>query len=264
MPHRSAPWRLAPLALLALGLQAAAPPAAADPATPPQLAPSRSAEALSAIARIRRGAAQTGGCSAVLITPDRALTAAHCAAGPMRLMNPYMLTFGPWEDPPRYRVRVTGVTLHAGYNPDERRLEALGTDLALLTLEAPVPPEVATPIPLAEGFGLPPERAAIYGYVNGATRDILHGHPVCQIGPIRPGVIGSDCTVVSGFSGTPVISGDMADPATWRVEGIAVATVDNPPLRAIIADVAPWPDFPDTPRPGTPAAAPTPTGGKAP
>jgi len=66
------------------------------------------------------------------------------------------------------------------------------------------------------------------------------GHFSCQIAPASAQLLVSDCRVVSGFSGAPLLSGGPGD---WRVEGIAVATVFGQPYRALIADVVPWPAF---------------------
>jgi hypothetical protein len=101
----------------------------------------------------------------------------------------------------------------------------------------PVPAEVAAPVPL----GSEPQAAdaSVYGYVNGDD-DQLRGHPICQIESARPQLLVSDCRVVSGFSGAPLLSGGPGD---WRVEGITVATVFGQPFRALIADMVPWPGF---------------------
>jgi hypothetical protein len=223
------------LALATLWL-ALAPPAAADPANPPQMAPSRVAASLDAVARIRRGTASQGGCTAVLIAPDRALTAAHCARGPTRGPDAMTLIFRPGAPTPLLRAPVRAVQFHL--ETAALSFETAHADLALLHLATPVPADLVTPIPLAEADAAP-ARIAIYGYLNPRT-DILHGHDACTLGPLGPALYGSDCRVVSGLSGAPALSGE---PGSWRVEGIAVATVRNPPLRALIADVVPWPNF---------------------
>jgi hypothetical protein len=221
------------LATLALAL---ATPAAADPANPPQMAPSRVAASLDAVARIRGAAASRGGCTAVLIAPDRALTAAHCARGPTRGPNAMTLIFRPGAPDPLLRARIRAVQLHV--EATALSVETAHADLALLHLATPVPADLVTPIPLAEADAAP-ARIAIYGYLNPQT-DLLHGHDVCALAPLGPALYGSDCRVVSGLSGAPALSGG---PGAWQVEGIAVATVSSPPLRALIADVVPWPTF---------------------
>jgi protease YdgD len=218
------------VALLGVG------PAMADPAQPPQMAPSALANGLDAIARLRGALMQAGGCSAVLIAPDRALTAAHCARGATEGPNRLTLTFRPAAPEPLHRAAVAAVRLHADVPPEGRPAPA--ADLALLLLDEPVPEALVAPIPLADGAA-PPRTTALFGYIN-PDREILHGHDTCMMMDLAPGLIGSDCRVVSGFSGAPLLSGG---PGTWRVEGIAVATVDAAPLRALIVDVVPWPDI---------------------
>lgn len=233
--------------LLAAALQAS--PGAAERDQRPLLAP-RSAEAsLGAVARLRPANRTAGGCSAVLIAPDLALTAAHCAGGAVSGPRAMQLHFRPDRPPPTFRVTVRAVAFHADHMQDgTRRLDAANAhaDLAILRLVRPVPPEIATPIPVAiggeDGDGQP-DLVAIYGYVNGEP-DFLRGHPGCALRTLGPGLLGSDCRVVGGLSGAPVLSGR---PGSWRVEGITVATLDatwaGAPLRAFIADVAPWPPF---------------------
>jgi protease YdgD len=224
--------------VLLTALAAAAPPAVAlDPAARPGLAP-RSAEAsLGAVARLRAANRSSGGCSAVLIAADVALTAGHCARGPVEGPRAMQLHFRPGETPPAFRVTVRAVAFHAENERGRLTAQNAHADLALLRLAMPVPEEVARPIPVAEGPD--PEVVAIYGYVNGEA-DVLRGHPSCRVGTLLPGLLGSDCHVVSGLSGSPVLSGG---PGNWRVEGIAVATVADERLRAFIADVTPWPEF---------------------
>lgn len=241
-------WAFAILAVLAT-----AAPALAERAALPGLAP-RSAEAsLAAVARLRGAQSNEGGCSAVLIAADVALTAGHCARGPVSGARAMQLVFRPDRDPPAFRVTVRAVAFHAEHERGRLTARNAHADLALLRLARPVPPDIATPIPVAEDGQ--PELVAIYGFVNGRQDDLLRGHPGCTLGPLRPGLLGSDCRVVSGFSGAPVLSGSPGD---WRVEGIAVATVSDDTLRAFVADVVPWPAFEG------PYALPAPPNGPAP
>jgi V8-like Glu-specific endopeptidase len=213
---------------------------------PPQLAP-RSAEAsLAAVGRLRPAHRTEGGCSAVLIAPEVALTAAHCARGAVSGPRAMQLQIGPYPGPPAFRATVRAVAFHADFAPGAITADSAHADLALLRLARPVPAEIATPIPVArapDAEADQPDLVAIYGFVNGAD-DVLRGHPGCALLTVGPGLLGSDCRVVSGISGAPVLSGG---PGTWRVEGIAVATLDaslgDRRLRALVADVAPWPDF---------------------
>ncbi|MDG4649158.1 trypsin-like peptidase domain-containing protein [Roseibacterium sp. SDUM158017] len=225
---------IAALALLAL----AAPRAAAlDPTALPGLAPRSAEVSLAAVARLRAASRAAGGCTAVLIAPDLALTAGHCARGAVSGADAMQLIFRPDRRPPAFRVTVRGVAFHADNDRGPLTARNAHADLALLQLAVPVPPEVARPIP--PGAGAQAGRVAIYGYVNGGA-EVLRGHPACRLGTLAPGLLGSDCRVVSGLSGSPVLSGGPGD---WRLEGIAVATVGGGELRAFIADVVPWPEF---------------------
>ncbi|MCU4654869.1 S1 family peptidase [Roseibacterium sp. SDUM158016] len=234
--------------LCLLALLASVGPVSAGPADPPGLAP-RSAEAsLAAIGRLRAAHQVRGGCTAVLIAPDLALTAGHCARGEVAGPRAMRLTFRPDSAPPLFAVTVRAVAFHARNSDGPLTPANAPGDIALLRLAMAVPNDIVAPIPLAEE-GSDPETVAIYGYPN-PTEERLHGHPFCELAELAPGLLGSDCRVVSGLSGSPVLSGR---PGEWRVEGITVgAVLGGPtgpgaafgtPLRAMIADVVPWPDF---------------------
>ncbi|MFW5655122.1 MAG: trypsin-like serine protease, partial [Roseicyclus sp.] len=101
------------LALLAVVAFAAAPASAFDPEARPGLAP-RSAEAsLAAVARMRPASRTSGGCTAVLIAPDVALTAGHCARGEVAGPDAMQLFFRPDRSPPAFRVTVRAVAFHS-------------------------------------------------------------------------------------------------------------------------------------------------------
>ncbi len=221
--------------LVALLLLAA--PVAADPAERPGLAPLFAEESLAAIACIRSAAATSGGCTAVLIAPDVALTAGHCAQGPVSGRAAMRLTFRPDQTPPAFQVTVRAVAFHAAREGGSLTAENAHADVALLRLATPVPSDIAQPIPLATKEE--PPNGSLYGYLND-TSERLHGHPLCQIATGRPELLISDCRVASGLSGAPLLSGGPGD---WRVEGITIARVFGQPYRALIADVVPWPAF---------------------
>jgi protease YdgD len=223
--------------LLAALLLLAAAPALADPAEPPGLAPLSHTSSLAAVARIRSAARTDGGCTAVLIAPDLALTAGHCARGAVSGPRAMRLIFRPYDTPPAFQVTVRAVAFHEQNTAPGLDAANAHADVALLRLAMPVPAEVAAPLPL--GSEPQPADASVYGYVNGDD-DQLRGHPICRVESARPQLLVSDCTVVSGFSGAPLLSGG---PGTWRIEGITVATVFGQPFRALIADMVPWPGF---------------------
>jgi hypothetical protein len=222
-------------------------PAPADTSALPGLAPLSAEASLGAIARLRSASAVRDGCTAVLVAPDLALTAGHCARGPVSGPNAMQLIFRPDATPPAFRATVRAVAFHAGHDRGPLTARNAHADLALLRLARPVPGEVARPIPLSDGT--PADLVAIYGYLNGAG-DALRGHPGCRLGALGPGLLGSDCRVEGGLSGAPVLSGGPGD---WRLEGIAVARVADERVRAFVADVVPWPDFAGPYATGAPA-----------
>jgi protease YdgD len=123
------------------------PPALADPALPPGLAPLSAEATLAAVARIRPADRSTGGCTAVLIAPDVALTAAHCARGAVSGPAAMRLTFRPDSAP--FAVTIRAVAFHAARGTDPLSFDNAHADIALLRLAQPVPPDIATPIPLS-------------------------------------------------------------------------------------------------------------------
>jgi protease YdgD len=240
-PDGPASLRAMRRAIVLLALLSAS-PAAADRSAYPALAP-RSAEAsLTGVARLRGADRTQNGCTAVLIAPDVALTAGHCARGEVSGPQAMQLHFRPDLTPPAFRVTVRAVAFHEAFTDDAPTPGNMRGDLALLRLAMPVPAEVATPVPLSDGAEA--DLVAIYGFANGedgAGAEVLRGHPGCELAPLGPGLLGSDCRVVSGFSGGPVLSGGPGD---WRLEGITIAAANgSAPLRAAIADLTPWPRF---------------------
>ena len=246
--------RILLLASLLAGLLAG--PATADPALPAGLVPAYLAPQLAAVVRVSAGIAAPGGCSGVLVTPSHVLTAAHCARGG----GPRVVIVHPAEDGLRRIAAVAATALH----PDTRpglSVEAVGADLALLTLATPVAPEIATPLPLA-----PPEAAGGYlvaGYPNGGNVT-LHAHLDCRLAGIAPAVLASDCTVVPGFSGGPVLR-DTGDGFALVAILSASSGTAGSGVRALAAAVDPatFPalaraleDAPQLPPVATPAVAP--------
>jgi hypothetical protein len=145
------------------------------------------------------------------------------------------LTFRP-DSAPRLRRHRPRVAFHAEHR-DGLAAENAHADIALLRLAMPCPPTSPRPSRWAANRA---QADASRLRLPNPDDDQLHGHPFCQIESVRPQLLVSDCRVVSGFSGAPLLSGRPGD---WRVEGITVATVFGQPFRAMIADVVPWPDF---------------------
>lgn len=156
------------------------------------------------------------GCTAVLVAPDAALTAAHCvtrdpaAATPV----PQGLIFVPgWggdaEQPARRAVRID--------LPAPRRLldGHLKYDLALVHLDAPV--AGVSPLPLAAPGDAGGPVFAL-GYASASPRHVRVAGclPVLEDGP----VLGFDCAALPGFSGGPMV---MASTDGWRLVAVMVA-----------------------------------------
>src|SRR5690606_17645570 len=81
-------------------------------------------------------------CSGTLVAEQVVLTAAHCVEG--WLPTELRVHFGETSDE-GVRVGVIASAIHPEYAP----APAYDNDLAMLLLEAPVGPDVATPAPLA-------------------------------------------------------------------------------------------------------------------
>lgn len=214
-------------------------PAIADVSGPPQLAPAFRTAELSAVARMRGATARTGGCSAVLIAPDRALTAAHCVGRTAQRVVIFNATGAN-----RMSVLVERVERHPDYN-QTRPPSATGysRDLALLYLGQSVPPEVAQPLtigPLSEAA----EHGA-FGYVNrngpgiGSVDDLRGNEPCLAVNTVE-GPIASTCSVANGQSGGAFVH--LTDDGPVLV-GILVAQIVRGGFRSLISPVTPedWP-----------------------
>ncbi len=173
-------------------------------------------------------------CTGVLVAPDLVLTADHClTSGPdHRPADAARLTFRPGLGDPDRRYAARGAAVILPATP-----AAMGFGLAWLRLAAPVPADVAVPLPLFAGP--PPDRGlATVGYPRSAP-----GQPVVQTGcslTVASGpIFGLDCKAVSGFSGGPVL---VQTDAGWRLAGIMVANARKSQGVGAIAlspDVAP-------------------------
>ncbi|MEM6577516.1 MAG: trypsin-like peptidase domain-containing protein [Pseudomonadota bacterium] len=215
--------------LLFIFLGILAPSVQAEPSALPFIASTSTEAELSAIGRIRDWRAGKGGCSAVLIAPRLAMTAAHCIVAQPR----GSFIFDPTTLPNIKRMGVSSVIIHPDFE-GKKEVAALYSDLAFLVLGTNVPEDYAKPIrigPVAE----PGERYAIYGFL-GPDNPPLQGHSHCRIARLSPGVLGSDCAVGPGMSGSPLLAGRSPD---WSVVGIIVGSVEDAPddVRTLIAEI---------------------------
>jgi V8-like Glu-specific endopeptidase len=205
-------------ALLSLALSLAS-PALADglPTTP-----------WPAIGQITYGGAAPGAaiCTGTLVAPDLVLTASHCLGLRAKTpMAPASVTFAPGYRAGDEGLRRSGAEIIAS------GIDGLPGDLALLRLDAPVPPEVAQPLPLAAAPPAPGTALTLLAYRRDAPDDLNRTDPCIVLTEEAP-VVGLSCPVVSGNSGAPLLA---QSGGAWHVAAVAVAQSRAPGLVHAIA-----------------------------
>lgn len=167
-------------------------------------------------------------CTAVLVGPRTALTAAHCLYG--RRLGHYVAPesvhvlagygFGAFG---RHTVAIT-YRIAAGYDP-ARPGATLGADVAVLTLADPL---TSAGLPLGSA-AMTGETVALGGY-NQDRSEIIEADLNCRFtgrlndAAARP-LLRHDCTATRGTSGAPVLARESK--GTWRIVGINVAAFDG-------------------------------------
>lgn len=166
-------------------------------------------------------------CTAVLIAPDLALTAAHCLFHPATgaRLAPGALQFlaGLRNGRPETIRAVRAATLHDAYIGSEAaRFDMIGRDLALLHLALPIR---AAQMP-ALAVGAPPEAGEAVTVVSyGAGREAVASiEEDCLTLTTEGAVLALSCEVVGGSSGAPVIRMTAEGP---QVVGIVSATATD-------------------------------------
>jgi hypothetical protein len=229
--------------------------AGAAPAASPERHMLEKAEAAAYSAVGRLNIAGRRFCTATLIAPDVVITAAHC------LYHPRTRERVPLDEM-RFvaglrlgEAAAVGRPVRAVTRPDfafdgMADAEGVRADLALLALDAPLPPEILpfAPAPIADD-GPPP---AIVSYARDRPHAPSREAP-CPPVSVFTGIAALDCAVVDGASGAPLLQGEGADArlvgvvsAMGNVLGsgrqVTLAVLIDDDLDALLAELAQAPE----------------------
>jgi len=151
-----------------------------------------------------------GRCTAVLIAPRIALTAAHCLAG-RRLAH----------EVPAGSVHVLTGYAAGGFArhsvASSYRRAADGVDAARLTLAEPIGLDVLELAAADPAVGT----AVMLGGYNQDRAEVIAADTACHVIAIEPGRVFHDCAGTRGTSGAPLLA--RAADGAWSVVGLQVA-----------------------------------------
>jgi protease YdgD len=158
-------------------------------------------------------------CSAVLVGPRTAITAAHCLwnrrlnrfapAGSVHVLTRYSRG--------RFAAHSLAAAVHIapGYDP-ARSETASAADIAVVTLAEPIATDT---LPLAGA--VPVGAAVMLGGYNQDRRELIDADTDCRVVRLAGALLEHDCEGTRGTSGAPLLV--RGADGVWRVAGLQVA-----------------------------------------
>lgn len=146
----------------------------------------------------------TTDCSGVLIAPDLVVTAGHCATGKAVAdeggEDRIVFRTGAYPGRPSTDWQVSGLYVHPmAHGSSSRQADGLSHDAAILKLAAPVPPEIAVPVPISDRLPEPGEKLLLATWPGGAGQRARERR--CPVVSSTDALMILECRVIPGESG---------------------------------------------------------------